>query len=493
MDKQKHTSRRKFLKNSALMGSGIFIVPRHVLGGKGYTAPSDKLNLAAIGAGGKGHSDIMNSYHKGANNVVALCDIDSNQAKRSVNKFPKAKFYKDFRVMLEEMRDDIDAVTISTPDHVHGIAAMSAMQSGMHVYVQKPLTHNIYEARQLTEAARKHKVVTQMGNQGASNPAQTLMVDWMQQGLIGTVHTVEIWTNRPVWPQGIPVPNGQELPKHLSKEDWDLFIGPANYVDYDPLYHPFKWRGWWDFGTGALGDMGCHLIDPAFRVLQLGYPTEVECSVGQVFTRDWVPEHIPEGCPPSSKVKIKFPKTAVNDGDITLNWYDGGMRPFHPDLIPTDEYLGEEGSYNGVLMIGDKGIISCSTYGRNPRLYRKGEETLSMPKDYEKVFPNVDLPEWGHQVAWTEACKAGFDSKAHRALTSSFDYAGPLNETVLMGNLAIRSYALKKEKLDKRGRKRTDFYGRRKLLWDGEKMTITNFEAANQFVGRTYREGWKLI
>lgn len=491
--KQTNKSRRGFLKNSAMMGSGLIIVPRHVLGGKGYTAPSDRLHLAAIGAGGKGNSDIRNAYNDGVNKVVALCDVDVNQAKSSIKKFKKAKFYKDFRVMLEEMRKDIDAVTISTPDHIHGVAAMTAMELGMHVYVQKPLTHNIYEARQLTEAARKHKVVTQMGNQGASNPGQILMMEWMQKGLIGTVHTVEVWTNRPVWPQGIPVPKGQPLPDHLSKADWDLFVGPAEYVDYDPLYHPFKWRGWWDFGTGALGDMGCHLIDPPFRVLQLGYPTEVECSVGQVFTRDWTPEHIPEGCPPSSKVKIKFPKTAINDSEITLNWYDGGMRPFHPDVIPVEDYLGEPDSSNGVLMIGDKGIIACGTYGRDPKLYRKGEETLTMSEEYFDSFAHTKLPEFGHQIAWTEACKAGFDSKEHKALTSSFDYAGPLNETVLMGNLAIRSYALKKEKLDKEGRKRSEFHGRKKLLWDGKNMKVTNFEEANQFVGRTYRDGWKLI
>ena len=489
MKEQKKNTRRNFLKNSAMMGSGLFIVPRHVLGGKGYTAPSDKLNIAAIGAGGKGYGDTLNSYNEGANNIVALCDVDANNAKRTRKVFSKAKFYKDFRRMLEEMRGEIDAVTVSTPDHIHGVAAMTAIQLGMHVYVQKPLTHNIYEARQLTKAARKYKVVTQMGNQGASNPGQQKMLAWMKQGLIGTVHTVEVWTNRPVWPQGIPVPKGQPLPEHLSKSDWDLFIGPAQYVDYDPLYHPFKWRGWWNFGTGALGDMGCHLIDPPFRVLELSYPTEVECSVGQVFTRDWVPEYIPDGCPSSSKVRIKFPKTAINDSEITMNWYDGGMRPFHPELIPTEDYLGEPGNGNGVMIIGDKGIMTCGTYGKDPKLYRKDEKTLTMSEEYVKQFPHAELPEYGHQIAWTEACKAGFDSKEHKALTSSFDYAGPLNETVLMGNLAIRSYNLRN--ITKGGG--ADYYGRKKLLWDGENMQVTNLAEANQFVGRDYREGWKLI
>ena len=483
-------SRRQFLKTSALVSGSFFILPRCAIGGKGYVAPSDKLNIASIGAGGKGFSDIKNAWNNGANNVVALCDIDSNQAKRARELFPKAKFYKDFRVMLEEMKNEIDAVTISTPDHVHGVAAMTAMELGMHVYVQKPLTHNIYEARQLTEAARKYKVVSQMGNQGASNPGQVQMIEWFNQGLIGKVHTVEVWTNRPVWPQGIPVPkNNKPLPEHLSKADWDLFIGPAQMVDYDPLYHPFKWRGWWNFGTGALGDMGCHLIDPPFRVLQLAYPTEVECSVGQVFTRDWVPEHIPEGCPPSSHVQVKFPKTKVNDMPITMNWYDGGIRPFHPDLIPADEDIGGNGSANGVIMIGEKGIMTCGTYGRNPKVYRKGAPTLTMMEEFVSKFPTEAFPEHGHQMSWTEACKAGFNSKEHQGLTSSFDYSGPLTETVLMGNLAIRSYALGKE--GERGR--LNYYGRKKLLWDGENTRITNFEDANQFVGREYREGWKLI
>ena len=486
MDKQKGNSRRDFIKNSTALGAGFFIVPRHVLGGKGYIPPSDKLNLAAIGAGGKGWSDIRNAWNKGAENVVALCDIDTERSKSARKKWKKAKFYKDFRVMLDKMKKDIDAVTISTPDHVHGIAAMSAMQLGMHVYVQKPLTHNIYEARQLTEAARKYKVVSQMGNQGASNPGQVQMIRWFEAGLIGEVHTVHVWTNRPVWPQGIPVPMDKpELPEQLSTEDWDLFIGPAAPVQYHPLYHPFKWRGWWNFGTGALGDMGCHLMDPPFRVLQLGYPTEVECSVGQVFTKDWTPEHIPEGCPPSSHVQIKFPATAVNSQEIKMNWYDGGIRPFHPDLIPASDDMGEDGSSNGVIMEGTKGIMTCGTYGRNPKVYRKGEETLTMPESFVEQFPTEKLPEHGHQVSWTTACKAGFGSKEHKALTSSFDYAGPLTETVLMGNLAIRSYSLK----DGEGK----YYGRKKLLWDGENMNITNFEDANQFVSRAYREGWKLI
>ena len=465
MKKPSTTSRRSFLKTTALLGGGLTIVPRHVLG-RGFIPPSDKLNLAAIGAGGKGWSDIRNAFNNGAENVVALCDIDDQRAGEAREKWPKAAFYKDFRRMLEAEKDTIDAVTISTPDHVHGIAAMTAMQLGMDVYVQKPLTHNIYEARKLTEAARNYKRVTQMGNQGASNPAQQLMIDWFNQGLIGTVHTLHVWTDRPVWPQGIPAPtDGPPRPGHISDADWDLYIGPAKPVDYHPLYHPFKWRGWWNFGTGALGDMGCHLIDAPFRVLELGYPTEVECSVGQVYTRDWVPEYIPEGCPPSSVVKLKFPASERNPSEVSFTWYDGGLRPFRQDLMPADHLLGSSSDTNGVIMVGTEGTMVCGYYGQNPKIYKKNGDMLEMPEDYGSDNELAALPEFGHQVAWTQACKAGYGSDQHKALTSSFDVAGPLAETVLMGNLAIRSYmSLAKE--TENGRR--EFYGRRTLYWDGQ-------------------------
>ncbi len=484
----KKSNRRDFIKTGALAAGSFMIVPRHVLG-KGYKAPSDKLNLASIGAGGKGHSDIVNAWNKGAENVVALCDVDLNQAKGSIEKFPNAKIYRDFREMLDKHKD-IDAVTISTPDHNHGVAAMSCMQKGIHVYVQKPLTHNIYEARMLTEGARKYKIVSQMGNQGASNPGQQQMIEWFGKGLIGKVHEVHVWTNRPVWPQGIPVPKGKhELPATMDAKNWDTWLGPSEYVDYDPLYHPFKWRGWWNFGTGALGDMGCHLIDPPFRVLQLGYPTEVECSVGQIFLEDWVPEYIPEGCPPSSHVQVKFPKTAVNDSELNMIWYDGGIRPFHPSIIPADHSIGEEGSANGVMMMGEKGVMTCGTYGLVPKVYLNTGEILEMPKDYSGGIRNFKLPEYGHQTSWVEAVKGGFGSKEHKELTSSFDYSGPLTETVIMGNLAIRSY---QESAGGEGRRRK-FEGRRKLLWDGDNMKITNYDEANKFVSRKFRDGWKLI
>ena len=483
-------TRREALKSGALAMGSFFIVPRHVLG-KGHIPPSDKLNLAAIGSGGRGYNDIRRAWNDGAENVVALCDVDTGEAKKTIEKFPDAKFYYDFRKMLDEMGGEIDAVTISTPDHIHAVAAMAAMDLGIHVYVQKPLTHNIYEARKLTEFAREKKIVSQMGNQGASNPGQQQMREWFDKGLLGNVNAAHIWTNRPVWPQGIPSPTEvKSLPETMTAENWDLFIGPAKMVDYHPLYHPFKWRGWWNFGTGALGDMGCHLIDPAFKLLGLGYPTAVECSVGQVFTKDWTPEHIPEGCPPSSRVQLRFPSSQRNPIPMVMTWHDGGLRPFHPEIIPADDYIGDENSANGVLLVGEHGVMSCGTYGMHPKLYLNSGEKLEMPEDFEAENKYADKPNFGHEVHWTDAVKAGFDSKEHKALTSSFDYAGPLTETVLMGNLAIRSYSLAGEEKDDRDN--PIFIGRRKLLWDGHKMEITNFDPANQFVKRSYREGWSL-
>ena len=475
-----NTTRRDFLKTGALAAGSFFIVPRHVLG-KGYIAPSDKLNIAGIGVAGKGFSDVNNAYNNGANNIVALCDVDWNMAKEQFEKHPKAKRYKDFRRMLEKEAKNIDAITVSTADHTHAVAALAAMQLGKHVYVQKPLTHNIYEARYLTEAARKYKVVTQMGNQGASNPDQQQMIKWFKDGLIGTAHTVHVWTNRPVWPQGIPVPQPTgQVPDTL---DWELWLGPATKVGYTPAYHPFKWRGWWNFGTGALGDMGCHLIDPAYRVLGLAYPTEVEGSVGSVFIKDWTPEYIPEGCPPSSHVQMKFPATATNKSEVTMTWSDGGIRPFRPEAVPAEAALSEPGGANGVFIIGDKGVITCGAYGANPKLF------LNDGKVIEHKSEPVAAPEWGHNLAWQEACKAGFNSAKHKALTSSFDYAGPLTETVLMGNLAIRSYDIRIPTVDGKG---FTYPGRKKLLWDGKTTKITNFDEANQFVKRDYQNGWKL-
>tara|TARA_Y200000002_G_scaffold182141_1_gene150268 strand:+ start:3908 stop:5362 length:1455 start_codon:yes stop_codon:yes gene_type:complete len=474
-------SRRDFIKKGSIAASSFFIVPRHVLGGSGFLSPSDKLNIAGIGIGGKGTSDLWNASNEGKENVVAMCDVDSGEyTKTSRDRFPKAQFFKDYREMFDKVKN-IDAVTISTPDHMHAIQSISAMERGIHVYVQKPLTHNIRETRILTEMARENKIVSQMGNQGASNSGMTKVQEWFNEGKIGTVDEVYVWTNRPVWPQGIPVPKptGSAAPDNL---DWDLWLGTAPAIPFSEAYHPFNWRGWWAYGTGALGDMGCHIIDVPFRTLGLYYPTAVECSVGQVFINMWNPEYIPEGCPPSSSVTLDFDATKKNNSSLKMRWLDGGIRPPHPDLIPAKDSLGTPNSANGVMMIGSKGIITTGVYGFTPKLYVEGEETVE--------FDTSNQPgnEFGHQSKWVEACKSGFNSDEHKKLTSSFDYSGPMTETVLMGNIAIRSYM--EMKTNKKG---TSFFpGRKKLLWDGESMKITNYNAANRYVRRSYREGWEV-
>jgi predicted dehydrogenase len=463
-------SRREFLRGASLAAAGFFIVPRHVLG-RGFVAPSDKLNIAGIGAGGKGQSDLFEFSKSPKANISILCDVDDRQVTASVNRFPNAKRYKDFREMLDKEHKNIDAVSVSTPDNVHAAAALAAMQLDKHVYVQKPLTHDIYEARLLTEAAKRYKVVTQMGNQGSSGDGVRQMQEWYNAGIIGDAHSIHVWTNRPVWPQGFGKPKTtDEVPKEL---DWDLWLGPAQWEQYHKEYLPFNWRGFWAFGTGALGDMGCHLIDPAFKTVGLGYPTEVECSEGNVMEKMWSASYYPESCPISSSIKLKFPG---KDGkpDVKLYWMDGGLVPERPDELGPDEPMG--GGDGGVIIEGTKGKMMCGTYGAHPTLLPTSRtKEVNVPKTLARV------PE-GHYVQWVNACIAGY---GRTELSSPFEYAGPLTETILMGNLALRSWNVKTS--DGKG-----FPGRKKLLWDAANMKITNFEEANQFVKREYRKGWEL-
>lgn len=475
-----NNSRRDFLKKAGLAAGSFYIVPRHVLG-KGFTAPSDKLNIMGIGAGGKGQSDIMNSFNKGKENIVALVDVDDRRAVQSRKDFPKANYYRDFRKALEAEGDNVDAVIVSTPDHTHTTIAMEAMRRKKHVYVQKPLTHDIYEARIMTEKAREMKVVTQMGNQGSSGDGVRQMVEWFDGGVIGKVSEVLVWTNRPVWPQGISYPAaGHPVPAEL---DWDLWLGPSKYREFNPAFVPFKWRGWWDYGTGALGDMGCHLLDPPFKVLGIRDALNVECSVGSVFLNDWVPEWIPEGCPPSSMVTLNYGPSAKNKSNVKLTWFDGGLRAPHPAGIPATEIIGDPDGTNGVILIGTKGIMTCGTYGMYPKVFKNGkrvdESELPKPK-----LARVEGGAGGHNTQWVEACKAGY---GNMEVSSPFDYAGPFTESVLMGNLAIRSYMLREGE----GRN-AKYIGRQQLEWDAANMRITNFEAANQFVKREYRAGWTM-
>lgn len=471
----KSASRRKFIRNSSLAAAGFFIVPRHVLG-KGHIAPSDTLNVAGIGVGGKGQSDLAEFFKSKKVNIVGLCDVDDRAAAASRKAFPKAPYYRDFREMLAKENKNIDAVSISTPDHTHANATLAAMQLGKHVYTQKPLTHDIYEARLLTEAAKRYKVVTQMGNQGGSGEGVRRSKELVDAGLIGEVHTVHCWTNRPVWPQGIPTPSGKhDIPKEL---DWDLWLGPAQHIDYNPAYIPFNWRGWWAFGTGALGDMACHIMDPVYRILPIDYPESVECSVANIWKDMWVEGNYVDGCPPSSIIHLSYPRKD-GKGKIKVSWHDGGLLPARPDeLLPEEAFGNWDG---GALFIGDKGKLLMDCYGENPRLL----PTVKM-KESNLPAPTLKRVPEGHYVQWVNACIAGHG----KAETSSpFEFAGPFTESILIGNLAIRSWMLKNPNLKGWGDK---YLGRKTLLWDAKNMRITNFEDANQFVKRERRKGWDL-
>lgn len=473
-------SRRNFIKNVSLAAAGFMIVPRHVLGGKGFLAPSDRLLVAGVGVGGKGQSDIANFYKSGKADIAFLCDVDDRRAAPSRQSFPKAKYYRDWREMFDKEAKNFDAVSISTPDHNHAVATLAAMQLGKHVYVQKPLTHDIYEARVLTDAAKRYQVVTQMGNQGASGDGVRQLIEWYEAGLIGKVHTVYSWTNRPVWPQGIPWPSAKaQVPAELN---WDLWLGTAPYRDYVDKLVPFNWRGWWDYGTGALGDMGCHLIEPAFRVLNLSYVEDVECSVGSVYVDEFKRGYFPESCPPSSHVTMTFPKTNKTKGPVKLHWMDGGIQPERPEELGPNEMFGDGG--NGTLFIGTKGKMMCSTYGADPRLLPLSRNEQVHVK---QSLPRVPGGAEGHYGQWVEACLAGYGKKE---VSSPFEIAGPVTEALLMANLAIRGFDIQKPNPAGNGFVYPGRYV--KLLWDNKNMRVTNFDDVNQFVKRDYRQGWSL-
>ena len=453
---KKEISRRTFLLGTAVSAVGC-------LSAEGVrtreSASAGKLNVAAIGVGGKGRSDI---YECRSENIVALCDLDDQAVDRIYTAFPDVKKYRDFRVMLEK-HPEIDAVTISTPDHTHAIAALTAMQMGKHVYVQKPLTHNIFEARLLAVAARQYGVVTQMGNQGHSGEGVRRCVEMIRSGAIGQVREVHCWTDRPGiegrawWPQAVEYPYPAEpVPAHI---DWDLWLSVAHERPYNSQYCPFNWRGWWDYGSCALGDMACHIMDPAFWSLNLGMPDSVEV-VSQ------------EGCtsqtgPLNEVIRYEFPPR-VDMAPVTLYWHDGGNKPDRPEGVAEDEQLGD--GNNGSLFIGDEGVLSVGTYGGNPRLHPASKmQEYVMPA---KTIPRVAAAQEGgggdraHRLDWIQACKGGTPA------CSNFDYAGPFTEIVLLGTIAVRVPG--------------------KLKWDGANMRFTNSAAANRLVSRQYREGWKL-
>lgn len=459
------TNRRDFLKTAALTGAGFWVAGRSAMAQS--TSRSEKLNIACIGCGGKGKSDVSSVAGE---NIVALCDVDDERAADSFKRHPKAKKYRDFRKMLDEMGKEIDAVTVSTPDHQHAVAAMMAMKMGKHVYCQKPLTHDVYEARALTEAAAKYKVCTQMGNQGTSLSGLREAVEVVQSGAIGPVREVHVWTNRPIWPQGtgaiLGLPGVQSAlhgdsaagPTPVrSSLDWDLWLGTAPERPYAPNYLPFKWRGWWDFGCGALGDMACHTANMAFMACKLGYPTSVDAEVS---------EYNPETFPMWSVVRYEFPQRGELP-PLKWTWYDGGKdKPAWVNEKLKELAHGKEIPGSGSLLVGDKGtLFSPNDYGAEYKLLPEANFI-----GYKPPIPTLPRLHKGetHAMEWLKACKAG---KPQMAM-SNFAYAGPLTETVVLGCVAIRAG--------------------RKIEWDGPNLKITNVSEANKYIKREYRKGWEL-
>ncbi len=453
---KKNITRRQFIATTGAGTAAFFIVPRAVLGGPGYVAPSDKLNIACVGVGGKGRSDIA---AVSTENIIALCDVDDRQMKATLAaamqrdpdyaaRLQQAKKYRDFREMLHENADRIDAVTVSTPDHTHAVVAMTAMKLNKHVFVQKPLTRTVAEARLLLKTARERNLITQMGNQGHASEGARLINEWIADGAIGAVREVHVWTNRPIWPQGIPRPKG--APPVPGELDWNLWLGPAAYRPYHPAYVPFSWRGWWAFGSGALGDMGAHLFDQPYWALDLRYPETIHAS-STPFTD--------EAFPVASTVHYEFPAR----GDmppVELTWYDGGIMPKRPELMEEGRRMGDWGG--GVLFVGEEGMLMCSTYASNPRLVP--EKLMRRYKRPPKTIPRSP----GIHAEWIEAIKAGKKS------TTDFEYSARLTETMLLGNVAIRLQSKN-----------------RTLRYDGEKGEFTNMPEANRYLADVWRPGWE--
>ena len=487
----KKISRADFLKASATGLAAMTVVPNNVMGAAlGHKAPSDKLNIAGVGVGGRG-AGVLKGLE--GENIVALCDTDWKYAKGTFDRYSKAQRFWDWREMYDKIGNQIDAVMCATPDHSHAIVSATAMELGKHVYCEKPLTHSVYESRLLTKMAAHTGVATQMGNQGSSDDGVRLVCDWIWNGEIGEVTRVDTFTDRPIWPQGLMRPTTVDpVPETLN---WDLFIGPAKFRPYNQIYQPWNWRGWWDFGTGALGDMACHILHPVFKALQLGYPTKVEGSSTALLT---------DCAPQAQKVKIVFParqnkldqKVKVKFPEVTVNWYDGGLLPERPEGLDPGINLNDAGG--ACIFYGTKDILVCGCYGRNP--YLVSGRVPKAPSRARKV-------ELTHYEDWARACK---EDKATRLPSiSDFAEAGPFNEMVVMGVLGVRLQSLNKT-----------------LEWDGEKMEFTNIgpdetlrimiedgfsvvdghptfnktytdpinaqEFAREMIKHNYREGWKL-
>jgi predicted dehydrogenase len=446
-------SRREFLGSgaaaSAAAGAALFtIVPRHVLG-RGQTPPSDRLAIAGIGVGGMGAANLRELESEA---IVALCDVDLSYAAGTVKRYPAAEVFTDYRVMLEK-RKDIDAVVIATPDHTHAVITVAAIASGKHVYTQKPLTHDVWEARQLVRAAKASRVTTQMGIQGHSGEGIRLVVEWVRAGLIGEVREVDGWCDLSYYPWGHAYWSSKwgerppEIPAVPTGLDWDLWIGPAPFRPYHPAYHPLVWRCWWDFGVGMMGDRGAHTLDAAVWALELDAPETIEatsCGLN------------PETHPLSAIVTYRFPARGKRP-PVKLTWYEG-TRPPRPEELEDGRKMPEEG---GLVFKGTKGRIMCGVYGDGPRIIP--EKLMQEAQRPEKTIARV---EGSHEQEWARACKAG------RKAGAAFEYSGPLTEICLLGNVAKR--------LDSR------------IAWDPANLRVTNNPEAETLIRRPYRPGWTL-
>ena len=447
--KQQKTGRRGFLAASA--AAGVFsIVPRHVIAGSGQAAPSEKLNIAGIGIGGMGKHNLDQCAKE---NIVALCDVDRDYAARTFRQYPQAKTYRDYRVMLDE-RDDLDAVIIATPDHTHAVIAMAAMKAGLHVYCQKPLTHDIHEAHALARAAHETGVTTQMGIQGHSMEGIRLICEWVWAGAIGAVREVDAWCSLSYHPPGHADWSSKwsdrptDTPTLPEGLDWDVWLGPAPGRPYHPAYHPRVWRCWWDFGCGMMGDRGVHTLDCVYSALKLDAPDSVEASVmgGNAETH-----------PLAAIVTFRF-AAREEFPPLKLTWYEG-LEPPRPLELEHGRALPAEG---GVLFKGEKGTILCGVYGDSPRLIP--EPAMAAFARPAKTLPRI---EGTHEDDWLRACKQGRPAGAH------FGYSGPLTAMTLLGNIAKR------------------FPGNL-LHWDAAAMQVSNLPEANARVKRPYRGGWPL-
>lgn len=444
-------SRRTFVSASASTLFACNYFPGKLFGAD---APSNKLNIAGIGVGGQGGGNVR--ICSGTENIVALCDVDDVYAAHTFERHPKAAKYKDYRVMLEKQKD-IDAVVIGTPDHTHAVITLAAMQAGKHVYCQKPLTHTVHEARTITEAARKYKVQTQMGNQGHSWEPIRLLREWIQSGEVGEVKEIHAWSDRPIGGPSYANFAVRELPKGGEKIpstlDWDLWLGPSKMREYSSAYTPFKWRGWLDYGTGALGDMGCHILDPSFWALDLGSPVSVQAEVEHV-----KPELSTEVFPISSKVIFQFPARGKMP-PLKLTWFDGHFTVPRPPMLEAGRQMPE----SGAVIYGSKETLMHDSHGASGLRVIPENRMLTFKRP-AKTLPRVTGK---HEEDWIRACKDGKPASSH------FEYGGALTEMVLLGVIAMR---VPNEKLE----------------WNGAKMQFTNNAQANEFVKATYREGWSL-